>query len=93
MADLSTPSPEEAPMLDEFRERMGDAAQRLTNTGEAALERVRDVIRENPLTIVGSAVVAGYLIKTFFGSFTLTVAALAAGAYAASRRTAGRDAQ
>lgn len=80
-------------MLDEFREHMGDAAQRLTHSGEVALDRVRDVIRENPLTVVGSAVVAGYLIKTFFGSFTLTIAAIAAGAYAASHRTAGQDAQ
>ncbi|CAN5658950.1 hypothetical protein BH11MYX1_BH11MYX1_08960 [soil metagenome] len=92
MDDLTTKPNEEAPMLDEFRERMTDAAQRLTNSGEQAVERVRDAIRANPLSVVGGAVVAGYLIKTLFGSFTLTVATLAGAAYAASQRTASHNA-
>jgi hypothetical protein len=92
MPDLTPKTDAETPMFDEFRERMTDAAQRLTNTGEEAVERVRDAIRANPLAVVGGAVVTGYLIKTFFSSFTLTLAALAGGAYAASKRAASKDA-
>jgi hypothetical protein len=92
MDDLTTKPTEEAPMFEEFRERMTDAAQRLSNSGEAAVERVRDAIRANPLTVVGSAVVGGYLLKTLFGSFTLTIAALAGGAYVASQRSSSQSA-
>ncbi len=89
MADLSTQQDDnETPMIDEVREKLTDAAQRLTNKGEETVEKVRDAIRANPLAFVGGGIVAGYLIKTLFGSFTLTLAAISAGAYAATKRAA-----